>query len=353
MTTPFALDEIQEFDDRRRRGLGSTDAAAILGRSPWSSPWDVYAQKVGLAEVREPSLPMYLGLRLQSTVGDLYAHREGRRVRADTRQHTRRGLPWMVAHLDFRVWGAPREIVEAKTAWRTDGWGDDGSDEVPVHYWIQVQHQMAVVGADVVHVAVLFGHRDFRVYHILRDDDFIDKLTAAEDEFWNGHVVPRVPPEIDGTDAARRFLNRRNPHADAIDLPATPEQGEVVDRYRLALVNVDQAEAERDRLRNVLIDIIGPNHGLRGGDFLVTYGNVAEGKPTVAWEAVAAAYRAIIAATNVDHPVRVADEWIDPNPDYQNTTLDAALDTIVSIHTGPGRKAYRRFDFQDKRGVVE
>lgn len=345
-------DELDTWHEQRRKGIGATDAAAILGLSPWSSPFDVWQEKTG---DREPEivmpLRMYVGKRLQDTVGDLYVHKTGRRVRADNRQHHRRGMEWQFAHLDFRVVGDPGRLIEAKTAFRDIGWGEDGSTDIPVHYWVQVQHEMAVTGASWCDVAVLFGHRDFRVYPIPRDPEFVVKLTTAEEEFWTQYVVPGVPPPVDHTEAATRFLQRQHPTADGTVIPATPEQADIVDRYRDAVAAADEAIARRDLVRNRIIQIIGDADGIRGRDFEITYRNVKASDPVTVWNAVADwALDIIRAVAAVDEDaIRDAIEGSGVTVDG----LEPAIRHVIDTNTKPGRKGYRRWDFKDRKGEIE
>jgi predicted phage-related endonuclease len=189
---------------------------------------------------------------------------------------------------------------------------------------------MAVVNGEAADIAVLFGLGwAFEVYHVPRDEAFIAELTEAEREFWFSYVVPKQPPPIDHTDAARRFLNRSHPKDNGLILPATPEQAELVTRYRLADQNVAQAEQERDRLKNRLIEVIGDAAGLRGSGFELTYKNVKEGKPKVAWELVWAGAKRLMAELGLPED-------------------DERLATLVSLYTEPGRGAYRRWNLADK-----
>ena len=329
------LDELRGFQETQQKGIGSTDAAAILGVSPWKnhSAFNVWERKMGLAEVRQPTLPMWLGKRMERIIGDLYTLREGVELRYEgDRQYTRRGEPWQVTHLDARRKGNPRWIVEFKTEGRSkEGWGEPGSADVPLHYWLQVQHQMAVVRAEVADIALLTGLGwGFEVYRVPRDEPYIAKLTEAEREFWFTYCVPGVPPPIDHTEAALRFLQRRHPKNDGLIVPATPEQSELVDRFRMAEVNVAQAEQERDRLKHKLIEAIGPHDGLRGGDFELTYKRTKDGEPTVAWDLVYNGAKALL------KELGVAED-------------DERLATLISLYTRPGKAGSRRWNLGDRR----
>jgi putative phage-type endonuclease len=346
------LDELQAFNERRSAGIGSTDAAAILGVSPWSSPFRVWEEKLGTAELREPTLPMWLGLKLESVVAELYVAQLASRgelvkIRADRQQRWHRTHKWMYTHLDYRVVRQPK-LIECKTSFSTEGWGEPGSADIPVHYYTQVQHEMAVTGYDVCDVPVLFGHRSFEIYSVPRDDPFINQLIEAEEAFWTSYVVTRIPPPVDGSEGARRFLGRRHPHGNGVWLPATPEQGELVDRYRLALSNQEQVTEEVNRLKNRLIEIVGDATGLRGSDFELTLIDVKEGQPAINWTAVAASMRTIIEGLPSNEQARIAEELGLPG-----APIGDVMEAIIGLYIGPGRKAYRRFDFKDRRGEAE
>jgi predicted phage-related endonuclease len=64
-------------------------------------------------------------------------------------------------------------------------------------------------------VAVLFGAADFEIYEIERDQELIDLIIGREVEFWNNHVIPRIPPEPTTTnDIALRWPRSRESRVD-------------------------------------------------------------------------------------------------------------------------------------------
>jgi predicted phage-related endonuclease len=104
-------------------------------------------------------------------------------------------LPWMLCSLDrvTEVNGSG-EVLECKAVRvDSDDWGAPGTDEVPGHYLLQCQHQLAVTGMKRANLAVLFGGVEFRAYVIDRDDDLIAKLERILSDFW-GKVQRREPP---------------------------------------------------------------------------------------------------------------------------------------------------------------
>ena len=202
-TALIATDSRESWLEERRKGIGGSDVAPILGLSRWKTPLDVYLDKTGQAPAQAESEPMLWGTLLEPVILSEFARRTGFEVHKPTGMLRDEKRPWMLASLDG--WAPELEaIVEAKTARSADGWGDDGTDEIPAYYHTQVAHYMAVTGARIAFVPVLIGASDFRTYQIERDDSFIADLVEAERAFWHDHVVPGIPPEpINAADAAR------------------------------------------------------------------------------------------------------------------------------------------------------
>ncbi|MDP3766551.1 MAG: YqaJ viral recombinase family protein, partial [Dehalococcoidia bacterium] len=69
----------------RRAGIGGTDAAAILGLSPFRTPLDVYLDKTGAAQdERTETQPMRWGKALEPVIAEAVEERIGRHVRMPT-----------------------------------------------------------------------------------------------------------------------------------------------------------------------------------------------------------------------------------------------------------------------------
>ena len=208
----------------RKTGIGGSDAAAIVGLGKYSTPLSVYLDKT-TDVVKETTEVMTRGNVLEPFVQSLFERKTGWRV--ETTEVTQRNPdhPFMLANLDGLL-PSERAIAEFKTAVYTKGtkeeWGDEGTDEIPKHYLIQVAHYASVMNADTVHIGVLFGDEklfnsyrilqeireetghpiqfdrlgcDFRVYVYKRHDDLTRKLINKERSFWFDHVLKNNPPE--------------------------------------------------------------------------------------------------------------------------------------------------------------
>lgn len=180
--------------ERRRKCIGASDVAAILGVSPWRSPWDVWADKTGRLQPWEGNEATKIGQYLESSVLSYAEAQVGdleRNIRVECP-----GTP-IVATLDARTIaeGIP---VEVKTAGMTGplhgDWGDAMTDHVPDHYLLQVHTQLLCTGAEVAWLFALLGGRGVVQYEIPRSDSLCDSLTEQLCEWWNRHIVEGVEP---------------------------------------------------------------------------------------------------------------------------------------------------------------
>ena len=201
MTTTRTNESVKE----RTGYLGGSDAAAILGLSPWATPYDIYLDKIGEGTPLEESEAMSWGNLLEEPVAKEFSKRTGLKVARVNANLRHKEQPFMGAHLDRRIVGE-RAILEVKTSGRRDGWGEDGSDDIPQQYLCQVLHYMAVTGAEMAYVAALLCGQELRIYKIPRVEALISTIEQQEAHFWTKHVEARVAPDItNASDAAKAW----------------------------------------------------------------------------------------------------------------------------------------------------
>ena len=250
------LTEAQKIE--RHGGIGGSDAPAALGLSPWKTPLELWTEKTAPEPPPDtPSEYMTWGSLLEDTVAIEAAVRLNPDLDAD---HVRRWpgsvirrsnimrrysqAPFMTANID-RVIVHSDAILEVKTTgWRTDDWGEPGTDQVPEQYLAQCLHYLVVTGREQCHLAVLFmGPRELGLYTINRDPEAAEALVEAEREFWEGHVLTGLPPEPRSVaDARARW--RGDP---AVSIEAGVEALAALQDLRLAkrvLKEAEEVEAE-------------------------------------------------------------------------------------------------------------
>jgi putative phage-type endonuclease len=202
----------EDWLEVRKRGIGSSDAAAAVGLNPYKSQLELWLEKTGRdgtlpkTDPHDEDSPAYWGNVLEPIVATHYSRRTGHRVRRVNAvlQHPHPGLFWMLANIDREVVGSDEvKILECKTA------GINGArlwrDGVPEYVQLQVQHQLAVTGKAAADVAVLLGGQALEIHRIKRDDKLIARLIQLEKAFWE-YVESDTPPPADGSESAELAL---------------------------------------------------------------------------------------------------------------------------------------------------
>jgi putative phage-type endonuclease len=194
-----------DFHEERRTGLGGSDAAAAIGISAWRTPYDLWCEKTGEAEPLPASEPMLWGTLLEPVIASEYSRRTGHQIEYAPPMLRHPTHQFMITHLDGRVIKDPKHIAEFKCARTAAGWGESGTDEIPLQYVAQIHHELVVSGAEICDVAVLIGGNDFRLYQVHADAEIAREIVTAEEAFW-ARVEARQPPDpVNPRDAVRRW----------------------------------------------------------------------------------------------------------------------------------------------------
>lgn len=193
----------------RQKGIGGSDASAILGFNPWKSPFELYIDKTSDTVQEIDNEAIYWGNVLEDDVAEEFTRRTGKKVRRRNQMFVHPEHDFMIANIDRDVVGE-RALLECKTtnAFNADAWE---GDSIPNAYMCQVQHYMAVLDYEKAYIAVLIGGQKFVWKEIARDDEFIELMIEHEKHFWENHVLKGVPPEIDGSDSASDLLKQMYP----------------------------------------------------------------------------------------------------------------------------------------------
>lgn len=240
----------------RRTGIGSSDIAAILGVSPFRTAFDVYLEKVEGFQ-SEKNFSMELGDLLEPVVLELYRRREDPKLLElpGTLVHPDNPLllttPDALAIFDTFDPGSFRVVEVKAPRYRSDDWGDEGSDGIEEAYILQAQWHMYVLrarghGITRCDVPVLFGASEYRCYRVDWDPELAGMLVDEGLKFWRDHIEKRVPPDIDGSRFAPEWLKARFPKNTAPLIEGTPEDDKAAGDLRMAQAAMDVAEMHFD-----------------------------------------------------------------------------------------------------------
>ena len=182
-----------------RRGLrNASESAAVLGISPWCTPYQLWLLKTGRAEP-DVNVAMRRGTALEPAARAAYEERTGQIMQPLVLQD---GL--YSASLDGMTLAGDL-IVEIKVPFKGRDsalWRDVEAGQVPGYYAAQIQHQLMVSGAAAAHLWVYDG-TDGLLLLIPRDD----VTMAAIREGWNAFqpfLDEDRPPPLTDADTVQR-----------------------------------------------------------------------------------------------------------------------------------------------------
>ena len=191
----------------RMQGIGASEAAAVVGMSPWMSKLELWRLKVGAEKAKDlsGSAAVSRGVRMEPALRGLYtAIHPGRTV--DYYPYDilyQKDRPFIFATLDGEVTDerGRKGILEIKTSSPNGkaGWAKwDG--HIPDHYYCQILHQMLATGYEFVDLMASLENMDgdlsIRTYHFERANQEEDMvwLLKQETDFYQNNVLNGVPP---------------------------------------------------------------------------------------------------------------------------------------------------------------
>ncbi len=249
--------------ERRRKYVGASDVGAVLGEDPWRTPADVWVEKVhGIVDDQNEA--MRLGNHLEAACKALAGEALGVAVTSSNPfrvvEGTRLGVN-LDAWFDRDGVSIP---VECKTAgllnpWGpgvTD-WGEDGTDEVPTRYILQVHAQMMATGAKDSYISALIPGRGHAMFQIQFDEEVASLILKGVEKFWT-HVENRTTPDnlVPNSEILARI--RRVPETVvALDSGVTDR----VIAWQNANKAKKTAEDAADEARNLVLESLGLAEG--------------------------------------------------------------------------------------------
>jgi putative phage-type endonuclease len=268
----------------RQSHIGSSDAPAIVGESPYRSALALFLEKTVGPEVIDADRQRLfrIGHAMEPVILGLYADETGRKV-AKGRVLESRDLPWLSCSLDGETDG---RIIEAK--WTSSSRWDAG---VPGDVAVQVTHQMGVSGIRMADVAVLTP-RGFTVYEYPFDQGFWDSILSQEETFRE-RIRLNLPPPPDGSDSSRKAIASLYPVDSGEILEADPATTTIVRELLSAKKHLADVEAEVGSLENTLRFILEDASGVQGPGFTVSYKR-AKDSTRVNWQGLAESLDGII-----------------------------------------------------------
>lgn len=224
------------------RKLGSSDAAAICGLNPWCSPYDVFADKIGLLPAQRDNEAMEVGRVLEEPIARLFEKRTGLSVTKCGEMFVHHYHHFMTATPDY--WVKEDEVVGILEIKNTSIYGAAAwTDGIPDPAHIQIMHQLACTGAPFAYACALIGGNKLKFQRVERDEGIIGRLEVIEADFWR-MVETSTPPPLRADDGETLAKVYARSVIEEIPLPA--EAKELVEMYRRSKEKEKSAKSEAD-----------------------------------------------------------------------------------------------------------
>lgn len=257
----------EEWLKLRSHYIGGSDAAAVVGLNPFSSPYALWAEKTGQMPGFSGNLATEVGTYLEEFVAQKFAAETGKKVRKCNQSFLNSAYPWAIANIDREIVGEDAGL-EIKSTSELNMKKFKGG-EYPANYYCQCVHYMAMTGKQRWYLAVLIGNRDFRWFTIERDEAEIAALMGAEADLWE-LVKNHTPPVADGsratTDAIKTIYAESS--EDTVDLTLKlPALLQYIDLGK----QIAELETMRDEAANKIKSFMGEAGGGECDGFRVSW----------------------------------------------------------------------------------
>jgi len=272
----------------RSEGIGASEAAAVLGLSPWATPWDVFARKRGLVPPFEGNRATAYGNHLEPFVVRLYQEDRGLEAMQlpVTMRHPEHPCimatpdafvlnpdnpppPGVRVALTDQRWGADTEADEALvrerllphvlkgleikcTRWRMAARiGTPEEPNAPDEHLVQTAQGMIVCDLPAWDLAYWIGGEELRVLPFRRDPAFDRLLLGRIPHFWQHHIVGDRPPEIGASKSACGWLKSKFPSDDGTVIEDPDDElCSLVERWSEALDERDEVVERSETIAN-------------------------------------------------------------------------------------------------------
>lgn len=266
----------------RTKFVGGSDAAAILGVSPWATPVELWMQKTGRAldeEITPARQRMFdRGHKLEPFIRDMVIDKlrdDGVEVElvACNARYVDPEHPFMSCEIDFelRLTGDVEiggEVIamdgehvnaDAKSVsgFARKKWGEENTEDVPIEYAAQFMHGLMVTPDQrrFCLVAALRSFDDVDIYWVRRDEETIAAMRDKEIMFWYDHVLRDTPPDTLTFDDVKALF----PHDNGQPVEATAEVAIKVRELAEVKAKIKDLEEAEEVLKHQIGDFINPH----------------------------------------------------------------------------------------------
>jgi putative phage-type endonuclease len=274
MATIIRPKERAEWLKLREEGIGSSEVATIIGINPYETPFQLWRRKLGIDPPKTENFAMRAGHYLEDAVARFWMDETGQEVIKSSAGDwliVDDDKPYLRVSPDRTYWlkdmpknNKNKGILECKTTQKSID-----SDDIPKHWFVQVQYQLGVAGLEEGALAWLSAGREFGYKPLAFVKDFYDYLCEEVTRFWVDNIQNRIEPSAVN---AQDVMLKYNKHTDGKTLEVGSD---VFNNYlklksvkeRIAELDIEKAQLE-DSIKSVFEDAEAISYG---GDTIATW----------------------------------------------------------------------------------
>lgn len=257
----------------RESGIGSSEVATIVGLNPWETPYQLWRRKIGLDAPKQENFAMKAGHYLEDAVAQFWHDETGREIiKASAGDWIIRDndRPYLQVSPDRTYWlgesRSPSEkgILECKTTQLSID-----ADDLPKHWFCQVQYQLGVAGYRQGSLAWLCSGREFGFANLDFVPDFYEWLISEVERFWVDNIQGKKEP--DATNVSDVLL-KYNRHTDGKFIETSEDVFEAYQSLKEVKKELAAIEERKAELEDKIKIAFGDAEGLTfGGQTIATW----------------------------------------------------------------------------------
>ena len=236
----------EEWLEHRRHSIGGSDASAIVGMNSYSSPYTVWADKLGKIPPKEDNEAMRLGRDLEEYVAKRFTEATGKKVRRENNILINPDIPFAHANVDRMIVGEDAGF-EAKTT-SVLNLKAFKNGEYPENYYVQCMHYMMVTGCKKWYLGVLVLGVEFKWFEIERDEAEIEALRKSEADFWE-YVKSGEAPMVDESKSTSETISTIYRESNGNEVSLMAYQTDLA-RYADLTKCIKDMETQKDEVAN-------------------------------------------------------------------------------------------------------
>ena len=250
-TTIIRPSNREEWLQYRQEGIGSSEVATILGLNPFETPYELWRRKKGLDAPKEENFAMKAGHYLEDAVSMFWHDETGRDI------IKRSAIDWLILNTnkpymrvspDRTYWlsdsrkNSDKGILECKTTQMTVD-----EDDLPKHWFCQVQYQLGVAEMQQGSLAWLCSGRQFGYKDIALVPDFFAWIKEEVTKFWVDNIQGNIEP--DATSVADVLL-KYNRHTDGKVIEVADDIYIAVNDLKVLKEQIAQLDEQKEALES-------------------------------------------------------------------------------------------------------